>query len=222
MENVNPLKETLIHGTLNVGLPTFDMYSDIALTIKLYTTPTTTTHWTQYDNGTWSNSTTTSYGHPIYATCIFIPFLINYVLGWRAWYYDIMKKSCNRKKYTWIFALLGCYPQLVALWIIYLFWTQAARGMKKKKHLERNVMGNEVFTEAVPTTYIMTLLIVVFQEKGIPAGNQRVLLEDEREDSMKMYLFYASFASSALSAGLGLAKCLKVRSYPTQLWASFW
>ena len=37
MVEVNPLKETLLLGVLNVGLPTFDVYSDIGLTTKLFT-----------------------------------------------------------------------------------------------------------------------------------------------------------------------------------------
>ena len=36
MEEVNPLKESLLLGVLNVGLPTFDVYSDLGLTYKLY------------------------------------------------------------------------------------------------------------------------------------------------------------------------------------------
>ena len=36
MEEVNPLKESIFHGTLNIGLPTLDVYSDIALSTKLY------------------------------------------------------------------------------------------------------------------------------------------------------------------------------------------
>ena len=86
MEVVNPLKETILLGILNIGLPTADVYSDIALTARLYTATITTTDWT-YDhyNGTWTSTSTTSIGHPIYATCLLIPFLVNYALGWRAW-----------------------------------------------------------------------------------------------------------------------------------------
>ena len=73
MEDVNPLKETFLLGTLNVGLPTVDVYSDLALTTKLYL----------YEKR-----------HYIYATSLLIPFFINYALGWRAWYYS------KNQKYT--------------------------------------------------------------------------------------------------------------------------
>ena len=115
MEIANPLKETFLLGALNVGLPTFDVYSDIGLAAKLYKSTVTIT----ISPGMWVNggyTTTVNVSHPTYATSLLIPFLINYVLGWRAWYYGDLKVQDNnkRRKFTWIFALLGCYPQLVA------------------------------------------------------------------------------------------------------------
>ena len=212
MEGVNPLKESFLLGVLNVGFPTFDVYSDIGLTYKLYTTTGTTRTWI---NGTWTETTTTSAGHPIYASSLFIPFMINYVLGWRTWYHGDVKQRYNsqRKKFTWIFALLGCYPQLVSSRIIYLFWKKPMRALRKKKHLERNVMENEVFTEAVPTTLIMTFLMVVLvlnKAKGSP--DAQLLAGDGYGRS----LFFVTFSTSALSAGLGLAKCLKVSVFLAQ------
>ena len=201
MEGVNAFKETFLLGTLNVGLPTFDVYSDIGLTYKLYTTKTTSTILV---DGFWTEKPTTP--HPIYASSLLIPFMINYVLGWRAWYYgDVKNQPGQRKKFTWIFALLGCYPQLVASRIIYLFWKQPKKALQKKKHLERNVMENEVFTEAVPTTLIMTFFMVVLVLDK--TEETEIFLGDGVIGSI---LFIATFATSALSAGLGLAKCLKV------------
>ena len=106
---------------------------------------------------------------------------------------------------------------MVAIRIIWFFWKQPVKGMKKKKHLERNIMGNEVFTEAVPTSLIMSFLmaLVVLNQKwtvdnGIeayePYESRELLVENGHT------LFFFTFATSALSAGLGLAKCLKVRS----------
>ena len=223
MEVVNPLKETILLGILNIGLPTADVYSDIALTAKLYTATITTTDWT-YDhyNGTWTRTSTTSIGHPIYATCLLIPFLVNYALGWRAWYFSDMKNHHQRKKFTWILALLGCYPQLLAARVIWLFWKQPGKALRKKKHLERNVIENEVFTEAVPSTLIMTGLMVylIIQSRPDPecqlfsCEDARILVAGYGEgDGYGKYLFFTTFATSVLSAGLGLAKCLKVRSF---------
>ena len=209
MEIANPLKETFLLGALNVGLPTFDVYSDIGLAAKLYKSTVTIPPGLWVNGGYTTTTTTVDVSHPTYATCLLIPFLINYVLGWHAWYYGDLKVQDNnkRRKFTWIFALLGCYSQLVASRIIYLFWKQPKKALKKKKHLEWNVMENEVFTEAVPTTLIMTFLMVVLVVSRKPDSLDAQLLAG---DGYGRSLFLITFSTSALSAGLGLAKCLKV------------
>ena len=179
MVDVNPFKETLLMGSLQVILPTSDVYTDLALTTKLF-----------YTN------------HPKWASLLLVPFLINYTLSWIAWF-----NTEKQKKFTWIAALLGCYPQLVAARIIWLFWTwtQPKKGVREKKHLERNLMENEIFTEAVPSTLIMTFLVVV---------NFWASAEDDVIGASyygtNINLFLVSFSTSVLSASLGLAKCLKV------------
>ena len=152
MEEVNPLKETILMGTLNVGLPTVDVYKDIALSAWLYSSSTVTHD--PYQNGT---LITTEVSHPVWASSLLIPFIINYMLGWYAWVHTEWNKES--KKYTWIFAILGCFPQLLASRIILLFWTKPKRAEREKNHLERNVMQNEVYTEAVPTSFIMIFLL---------------------------------------------------------------
>ena len=186
MFEVNLLKEIFLLALLNIALPTLDVYSDIALATKLY-----------YN------------GHPNWASLLLVPFLVNYTLCWIAWF-----NSEKQKKFTWIAALFGCYPQLVAARIIRLFWTQPAKGMREKKHLERNLMENEIFTEAVPTALIMTFLMVVNKIgcllEGYCGHNADAVLVIGEPGSAGLYLFLVSFSTSVLSAGLGLAKCLKV------------
>ena len=184
---VTTLKESLLLGSLNVALPTVDVYSDIVLAVKLYSNVSVVD---------WGGDTIYSNGHPKWATSLLIPFLFNYLLSWRAWYL----KEKENKKYTWIFALLGCYPQLVAGRIIWLFWKNPSKGMREKKHLERNVIENEIFLEAVPST-----LTFLFLGVNAYTDTDLILIGDN------LPLFFATLATSALSAGLGLAKCLKVR-----------
>ena len=178
MEEVDPMKETFVFGSLKVVLPIVDVFSDVAMTTKLYIND-----------------------RPDWASLLLGPVLINYALCWFAWF-----TTEKQKKFSWIAALLGCYPQLVAARIIWLFWTQPKKGVREKKHLERNLMENEIFTEAVPSALIMTFLMVV-----------NLWTEDEDDvigASVKggsNYLFFVTFFTSVLSAGLGLAKCLKVR-----------
>ena len=45
MEEVNPFKETMLLGTFHVALPTFDVYSDIALAVKLYSKVSVVDYW---------------------------------------------------------------------------------------------------------------------------------------------------------------------------------
>ena len=169
--------EIFLLALLNVALPTVDVYSDLALVTKLY-----------YK------------GHPKWASLILVPFLVNYALCWIAWF-----TTEKQKKFTWIAALLGCYPQLVAARIIRLFWTQPLKGMNEKKNLERNLMENEIFTEAVPSALIMTFLMA-----GAPSSYKEKTFFIGEYYSPDYYLFYVTFSTSLLSAGLGLAKCLKV------------
>ena len=193
MGEVNPKKEIFLLGSLKVVLPTFDVYSDVALSTKLYVN-----------------------GLPIWGTLLLGPVLINYALCWFAWL--TMEK---KKKFTWIAALLGCYPQLVAARIIWLFWTEPQKGMKEKKMFERDLIEKEIFTEAVPTSLIMTFLIV-FSDISVlncadpdcrPWSTEAgLIIGDPGKPSF--YLFFVSFATSLLSAGLGLAKCLQVCILP--------
>ena len=172
MAEVNPMKETFLMGSLNVALPTVDVYSDIALATKLF-----------------------YHGFIGWAILLLGPFLVNYTLAWIAWF-----TTEKRRKFSWIAALLGCYPQFVAARIIWLFWTQPLKGMREKKNFERNLISNEIFTEAVPTAFIITFL------SAFPSFPLKLVRGD---------LFFVTFFTSVLSAGLGLAKCLKVRASQT-------
>ena len=181
MEDVNLFKEIFLLVLLNILLPTVDVYSDLALVTKLY-----------YGKCEYRIRVSIK-PHPKWATLLLVPFLVNYTLSWITWF-----RTEKQKKFSWIAALLGCYPQLVAARIIWLFWTQPANGVKEKKHLERNLMENEIFTEAVPSALIMTFLMFVVR------GDSVLVFRTDP------HLFLVTFSTSVLSAGLGLAKCLKV------------
>ena len=114
-----------------MALPTVDVYSDVALTTKLYV-----------------------YGQAKWAGLLLGPLLLNYALSWYAWFtYE------KRKKTTWIAALVGFYPQFVCIRVIWLMWTCPKKGKQGKENFERNLMEHEVFTEAIPTSFIMTFLM---------------------------------------------------------------
>ena len=84
-------------------------------------------------------------------------------------------------------------------------------GMKKKKHLERNLMENEIFTEAVPSAMIMTFILVLVSKTCLTcADNTEGILIVGEPGTTDYYLFFVTLSTSVLSASLGLAKCLKV------------
>ena len=67
------------------------------------------------------------------------------------------------------------------------------------------LLENKIFTEAVPSALVMTFLMVLNLHTKSPQGN--LILGDARSPP---YMFSITFTTSVLSAGLGLAKCLKV------------
>ena len=139
--------------------------------------------------------------HPAWATMLLVPFLLNYMAGWYAWY-----QADKKKKFTWPACLLGVYPQLRAANIIRELWRNPRRGLAKKRKFEREVGQAEVFLEAVPTTYIMTYMMI---RAGKGDTTTKIGLTGG-PGSSNQKLFLLSFLTSIISASLGMAKSLKV------------
>ena len=131
---------------------------------------------------------------------LLVPFLLNYMAGWYAWY-----QMDKRKKFTWPACLLGLYPQLRAANIIRELWRNPRRGLVKKRKFEREIIETEVFLEAVPSTYIMTNYIL----KRIFGSTDRIA-KVHITSSYNTTLFALSFFTSVISASLVMAKSLKV------------
>ena len=77
---------------LSIVLPTLDTFTDINLVVKLY-------RGAEDYSGDW-------YSHPLMATAMLTPFLLNYIVC----FITFLRKEMN-KKFTFIFALLNIYPQ---------------------------------------------------------------------------------------------------------------
>ena len=209
------LKETFLIGTLRIGLPTVDSYSDCALMYTLYrghpyhpdcdirdkddklATVNETclagipTEQMEYEN------------HPTWATLLLVPFLMNYIAAWCFWY-----KIDSRKRFTWIACALGLYAQLRAANIIREVWKDLKRGLALKRKFDREFSEFEVFLEAIPTTFIITYLRARFNNPH----NKRVKLALRGSTySNTRVLFVISYLSSIISASIGMAKVLKVK-----------
>ena len=89
---------------LNMFLPTLDTFTDINLVTKLYIGADGA------DGENWSRETEEweygHYSHPVYASLLLLPFLLNYLICWYTFY-----REEKYKKYTFIFPLLNLYPQ---------------------------------------------------------------------------------------------------------------
>ena len=91
---------------LNIFLPTLDTFTDIKLVTKLYIGAPKYAKWnheTQRREPDYESEIVT---HPVYASVLLVPFLLNYVACWYTFY-----REARYKKYTFIFPLLNLYPQ---------------------------------------------------------------------------------------------------------------
>ena len=214
------VKEILLVGTLNVGLPSLDVYSDGATMVQYY-------GGYQYHNSCYNyvelqlNQTCLEEispgelengDHSRWATLLLIPFLLNYVSAWLHWY-----RVEKKKKFTWIACLLNFYPQWRAVGIIRELWKDTKSGLAKKRAFEREISEAEVFLEAVPTTFIMSY---IFQQSFDPRDYSDI--RDAIDIGFYGYgfggfyvsmLFWLCFFSSVTTASLGMAKILKVGQY---------
>jgi len=221
-------KETALLLALNIGLPTFDVYSDLALITKFLTTPyvsqevigeieeetALSSYWGSSDDLQTIQShpkyvAASSTGHIRYGLALLAPFLLNYLLTWIAWF----KQRHQDKKWhlTWLACLLACYPQLKAAQVIWHLWKDPQKGLEKKKKMEREVSEMEVFCEAVPSALIMTILMVKaysMHDGGIVKADDRTVILGEFGTGEPV-LFLIAFSTSIISSSLGLAKVLK-------------
>ena len=123
------VKETLLLTIFNIALPTVDIFTDLISIIKFYIG--TLAHadcdekselepfgfgfwdyanWTDAKSKCIENSSSEGLyynRHPIWATSLLVPFLINYITTWFIWW-----SVDKRKTVTWIAPLLSVYPQV--------------------------------------------------------------------------------------------------------------
>ena len=90
---------------LNMFLPTLDTFTDINLVTKLYIGAE---GWVaQCVNDTCERVPNgVHYSHPVHASLLLLPFLLNYLICWYSFY-----REEKYKIYTFIFPLLNLYPQ---------------------------------------------------------------------------------------------------------------
>ena len=162
------VKESILITILNVLLPTVDILTDLISITKLYTGTEThidcdersevITHFSDFDDDdsqtpiqTWiegrrkclensSSEGLTFTSHPIWATSLLVPFLLNYLVTWFIWW-----SVDKRKTVSWIAPLLSVYPQvkLHVLFSTYLnFKYLDASSESYLSHLDQSKKGS--------------------------------------------------------------------------------
>ena len=121
------VKESILLTILNVVLPTVDIFTDLITTTKLF--EGTETHdncdqKSEVEPFATNNTYLWFYAkrmcienspegglyytrHPVWATSLLVPFLINYLVTWVIWW-----SVDKRKTISWIAPLLSVYPQV--------------------------------------------------------------------------------------------------------------
>lgn len=181
----------------SIILPTIDVGTDLRLIIKFSTEEEHQICWNDMSCYTLSGI--------YFSIALLIPFISNYLISWISF---VGTLKFNFKKI--IFPLLNVYPQYNAVIIILQIWKNPQKGLKEKRKFERIISLNEALVEAIPTTLILTLFISFsFTTSG---DNFRKIYEIiiGVKGSSDEWIFYFTYGSSLLSAGFGLAKCLKV------------
>ena len=205
--------ETVILCLLNVALPTFDVYSDLVVSINFFigsrSNPACdelfdniTDRIKCYYNDTISTLDVTYTPHVTWGTIMLVPFLLNYIICWYVWATTEKKKALS-----WVAALLSFYPQYVACKVIWLIWNDPKNGCHEKRKLERNMVQMETYLEAVPSTMVYTYVLVKATGGPLVHGQELIFRWYDPNDSV---LFFLGYATSVFSSTMGLAKSLKV------------
>ena len=103
---------------------------------------------------------------------------------------------------------------MCALKVLSLIWTNPKKGLKHKRVLQRDAFEGETYYEAIPTTAILTTLVLstffasIFQLDS-DNENDSPLESVIGSDVSDVPFFLATFASSVLTTTLGLSKALK-------------
>ena len=118
----SPLQRVLPSVIFDVGLPTLDVYGDLSLIIP------------------WLIG-----GHYVYGASMSVPLLLSFISIAYKWYR--IEKS-HDKRWSWVFLLLQCWPQLRALRVIRKLYNGHPRANEAKRKFSTELGSIEPFLEA--------------------------------------------------------------------------
>ena len=129
---------TLLLLATGVCLPSFDVYSDIAFAVQLFTG----SYEPQSD---WCKEKYPALPHPKYAIAILTPVLLSWIFVTKQWYRE--EKGVSQKLWTLPFLILQCYPQYRALRVLYHAKWRKTNGWQRMKdawEMEISHLGDDI------------------------------------------------------------------------------
>ena len=143
MINLEFYKEGLIILATGVILPSFDIYSDIALSYSLI-------------SGTYcDNSCSECPKHPNYGAIMFIPIIMANLFTIPHWF---KRENTWKKRLCTLPLFLGQFwPQYQVLKVFWLIKNKDLKWRKKKEELDREIGSIEPFLESLPQVNIIFL-----------------------------------------------------------------
>ena len=140
MINLDFYKEALIILATGVILPSFDIYSDIALSYSLIS-------GTYCDNSQ-KHCNSECPKHPNYGAIMFIPIIMANLFTIPHWF---KRENTWKKRLCTLPLFLGQFwPQYQALKVFWLIKNKDLRWRKKKEQLDREIGSIEPFLESLP------------------------------------------------------------------------
>ena len=117
----------------DVFLPTIDIWGDLSLVIIWYYS-----------------------GHPVYATLMTIPLLLNYPVTIYKWW---SLETTSEKKSSWFLVVLQLWQQWLAIKVIYHILKKDGTPQEKNKTALKQLKGIEPFFESVPALLILSCIV---------------------------------------------------------------
>ena len=90
--------------------------------------------------------------------------------------------------------------------MLHLIWADPEKGLRKKRHLERDIVQFETFLEAIMSTLVMTYLLM---RATSYAEGFEIIYNPWDPNPRNTVVFFLAFASSVITSSLGLAKNLR-------------
>ena len=140
-EPVMSTTDALFTFLFGVGLPSWDVYSDLGLIYNLMST-TISQSFVKIGSKTLLTGNVRRESHPKFAIAMFCPILLKTVFMIPQWWNIERKTTMKNKIWTFFLVLIQFWPQWKMVQVIYIgLIKKDPEWIKKKEYLQRNV-GN--------------------------------------------------------------------------------